>query len=82
MLPTTAAVRLVLIFDDLLATRANEEAVSVFIDPDCVYSHGQTVCRGAQQVKDGVGKRALLEDFFPDVIGFMRMDLFESKLHL
>ena len=36
----TEPVRLVLILDDLLATRANGEAVPVFIDSDCVHGSG------------------------------------------
>ena len=88
MLPTTAAVRLVFVLDDFLAPRADREAVPVFIDPDGVYSHGQTVCGGEQQVKDGVGKRRLFRDVLPDIIGILMADTFakkallESKLHL
>jgi hypothetical protein len=82
VLPTTAAVRLVLILDDLLATRANGEAVPVFVDSDCVYGSGQMVCRGEQQVKDGAGNRAFLRNVLPDIIGFLMAESFESKLHL
>jgi hypothetical protein len=60
VLSTTAAVRLVLILDDLFATRANREAVPILIDLDSSHSSGQAVCRGEQQVKDGVDKRTLL----------------------
>lgn len=77
--------RLVFVLDDFLAPRADREAVSVFIDPDGVYSHGQTVCRGEQQVKDGVGKRRLFRDVLPDVpvvIGMLMKDAFENRVHL
>lgn len=81
VLPTVTAVGLEIIFDDTLAPRTDSKAVSVFVDADCVQCHGQAVCRGEQQVRDGVGKRTLLRGVLPDIIGFLRMDLFESKLH-
>lgn len=58
-LPTVAAIRLILVFDDHLAPRANWETVPVSIDSNCVHSSGQSVCRGEQQIKDDVGKRWL-----------------------
>ena len=53
------AIRLILVFDDHLAPRANWETVPVSIDSNCVHCSGQSVCRGEQQIKDDVGKRWL-----------------------
>lgn len=84
----TATVRQVFVLDDFLAPWANGEAVPVFVDSDCVHSSGQAVCRGEQQVKDSVGKRTLLRDVLPDIIGILMAESFEikafleSKLHL
>lgn len=68
-------------FDDFLAPRANREAVPVFIDPDGVHSSRQAVCRGKQQVEDGVSQRTLFWEFLPDIIGILMADAFEYKLH-
>lgn len=64
---TATALRQVFVLDDFLAPRANGEAVLILVDSDCSYSSRQTVCRGEQQVKDGVGKRTLLREVLPNV---------------
>ena len=81
VLPAVTAVRLVFVLDDFLAPRANGEAVPVLVDSDCVYSHGQTICRREQYVKDGVSERTLLWSVLPDISGVLMAESFESKLH-
>ena len=82
VLPTVTAVGLEIIFDDTLAPRTDSKAVSVFVDADCVQCHGQAVCRGEQQVKDGVGKRTFLCGVLPDITGILTIEIFEGKLHV
>lgn len=65
----------------MLAAWANGEAVPVLVDSDCVYSHGQTICRREQYVKDGVSERTLLWSVLPDISGVLMAESFESKLH-
>ena len=80
MLPAVAAVGLEVIFDDTLAPRTDSEAVLILINPDCVQRHGQSVCRGEQQVEDSVSKRTLLWGVLPSIIGILLAGSFE--LHL
>lgn len=82
ILPATAAVRLIFVLDDFLTPWANREAVPILVNSDCAHGSGQTVCRGEQQIEDCVGKRMLLRDVRPDIIGILMAASFESKLHL
>ena len=83
-LSTATALRRVFVLDDFLAPRANGEAVLILVDSDCSYSSRQTVCRGEQQVKDGVGKRTLLRNVLlnvPVIVGILMTDAFENLIH-